>query len=77
MSDLLLHFLKFATHFNVGRTFFNIGTDATIYITVICIVRAKKNAIKDSYEKGSAVSLIKKFVLHLWNPEMSYLNKQL
>jgi hypothetical protein len=40
-------------------------------------VRAKKNAIKDSYEKESAVSLIKKFVMHLWNPEMGYLNKQL
>jgi hypothetical protein len=37
----------------------------------------KKNAIKDSYEKESAVSLIKKFVMHLWNPEMVYLNKQL
>jgi hypothetical protein len=40
-------------------------------------VRAKKNAIKDSYEKESAVSLIKKFVMHLWNPEMGYINKQL
>jgi hypothetical protein len=40
-------------------------------------VRAKKNAIKHSYEKESAVSLIKKFVMHLWNPEIGYLNKQL
>jgi hypothetical protein len=38
----------------------------------IYTVRAKKNAIKES-----AVSLIKKFVIHLWNPEMGYLNKQL
>jgi hypothetical protein len=44
---------------------------------IIATVRAKKNAIKDSYEKESAVSLIKKFVMHLWNPEMGYLNKQL
>jgi hypothetical protein len=43
----------------------------------IYTARAKKNAIKDSYEKESAVSLIKKFVIHLWNPEMVYLNKQL
>jgi hypothetical protein len=32
--------------------------------------KSKKNAFKDSYEKESAVSLIKKFVMHLWNPEM-------
>jgi hypothetical protein len=28
-------------------------------------------------KKVGTVSLIKKFVMHLWNPEMSYLNKQL
>jgi hypothetical protein len=32
--------------------------------------KSKKNAIKDSCEKESAVSFIKKFVMHLWNPEM-------
>jgi hypothetical protein len=40
-------------------------------------VRANKNAIKDSYEKESTMSLIKKFVMHLWNPEIVSLNKQL
>jgi hypothetical protein len=39
--------------------------------------KSKKNTIKDSYEKESAVSFIKEFVIHLWNPEMGYLNKQL
>jgi hypothetical protein len=28
-------------------------------------------------KKVGTMSLIKKFVMHLWNPEMSYLNKQL
>jgi hypothetical protein len=42
----------------------------------ICRYRKrKKNAIKVNNEKESAV--IKKFVMHVWNPEMGYLNKQL
>jgi hypothetical protein len=49
---------------------------ATIYITVICIYhKSKKNAIKGSYEKESAMSLIKKFIMHLWNPEIGKLFK--
>jgi hypothetical protein len=38
------------------------------------IVRTIKNIIKDRYEKESAISVIKKFVMHLWNPEIGFLN---
>jgi hypothetical protein len=44
-------------------------------IILVGTVRAQKNPIEDSYQKESAVSLIKKFVTHFWNPEMGYLNK--
>jgi hypothetical protein len=46
-------------------------------IILVGTVTAQKNPIENSYEKESAVSLIKKFVTHFWNPEMGYLNKQL
>jgi hypothetical protein len=39
--------------------------------------KSKKNATKDSYEKESVGSLIKKFVMHLRNPEMGFLNNSI